>query len=357
MLDGSHPPRPARPVAEAPLGSLCDGEALAKGWLLTLIAGAPLARAGTVPAAAMAREAPALCDAAIAALTGDAALERLAPGGDLEPLAAQAGAMTGAEDPAGVVASLAALRASLWHAVAEVLRSPEPELVGALAARLARVCDAIAAAVFADAAAREVSAPVALAVAAPEPAAPPAAPDPEPEPQPHLTAVPAGPTVVAADVFPTAAAVIHPAVEESWATVVVGRLSRLLAERGSCAVLSVDIDDADRLLTADLGGEAAATLRRAELAIHDALRPSDTAVHEREGRVWVVAADTTIEAARALGQRIVAAVATAGELHGAPLRASVGIATSPTDGDDAASLIAHADEGVFAARAAGVSLA
>ena len=29
----------------------------------------------------------------------------------------------------------------------------------------------------------------------------------------------------------------------------------------------------------------------------------------------------------------------------------------PTDGDDAASLIAHADEGVFAARAAGVSLA
>ena len=43
--------------------------------------------------------------------------------------------------------------------------------------------------------------------------------------------------------------------------------------------------------------------------------------------------------------------------RGAPLRASVGIAVSPDDGTDAASLVAHADEGVFAARAAGVDLA
>ena len=352
MLEGSHPARPARPVAEARLVALGDGEALAKGWLLTLIAGAPLARAGTLPAGDMVREAPALCDAAVAAIGSDDALARLLPGGDLVPLAARAGEMTGADGPAGVVASLAALRASLWHAVAEELREPEPELVAALASRLARVCDAIAAAVFADARVADVPVTAAPTPVVHEPEA--VAVAEEPAPQPHLAAVPPAPTAVPADVFPTAAAVVH---EESWATVVVGRLSRLLAERASCAILAVDIDDADRLLAADVRGEASATLERAESAIRDALRPSDTAVHEREGRVWIVAAETTIETARVLAQRHVKAVADAGELHGAPLRASVGIATSPTDGDDAASLIAHADEGVFAARAAGVSLA
>ena len=43
--------------------------------------------------------------------------------------------------------------------------------------------------------------------------------------------------------------------------------------------------------------------------------------------------------------------------RGVPRRAAVGIAISPDDGTDAASLVAHADEGVFAARAAGVDLA
>ena len=359
MLDGSHPAPPARPVAEARLAGLPDGEALAKGWLLTLIAGAPLASAGNLPAAAMAREAPALCDAAIAALASDEALARLEPGGDLQPLAAHAGSMTGATDPSGVVASLAALRSSLWHAVADELRSPEPTLVAALAARLARVCDAIAAAVFAGAAAAEtrpaMPEPPATApqVESVEDLAEEAAPD-AGDDGPRLAVVP--PPAVPADVFPTLASGPAPA-DASWATAVVGRLSRLLAERGSCAILAVDLDDAERLLAADVRGEAAAAIERAELAIHDALRPGDTAVAERPGRVWVVAGDTTIEAARTLAQRIIEAVAATGELHGAPLRASVGLATSPTDGDDAASLIAHADEGVFAARAAGVSLA
>ena len=81
MLEGSHPARPARPVAEARLVALGDGEALAKGWLLTLIAGAPLARAGTLPAGDMVREAPALCDAAVAALGSDDALARLLQAG------------------------------------------------------------------------------------------------------------------------------------------------------------------------------------------------------------------------------------------------------------------------------------
>jgi GGDEF domain-containing protein len=370
--DGSHPARPARAVADAPLAALADGDALAKGWLLTLIAGAPLAHAGSVPTADMARDAPALCAAMVAALAADADLDRLAPGGDLHGHAARAGSMTGAHDAAAVIGSLAALRASLWNAVSGELRDGDPELVSALAARLARVCDVVAGAVFADDVAAETAAPAAPSpvvpaeseasrveplVAAPEPpAAEPAA---EEQPlAPRLAAVPALGSVPA-DVFPTVSAGQPPASaeEESWATAVVGRLSRLLAERGSCAVLAVDIDDAERLLAADVRGEVAAMIERAEQAIHDTLRPADAGVRERDGRVWVVAADTSLDVARELAKRIVTAVAEAGELHGAPLRTSIGIATSPPDGDDAASLIAHADEGVYAARAAGVSLA
>lgn len=363
MFDGSHPARPARPVADAPRFAVGSGDALAKGWLLTLLAGAPLAYAGTLPAADMAARAPALCEAMVAALTSDAELERLEPGGDLREAAARAGTMTGAADPAAVVASLAALRASLWNAVANELRDPDPEIVAALAARLARICDVVAAAVFATAAAAEpVLAPA--SAAEPAPAAEHADHAPEPPtpevdvPGPRLAAVPPAPAVPA-DVFPTATAMPpHGSAEpESWATVVVGRLSRLLAERASCAVLAVEVDDADRLLAADVRGEAAAMIERAERAIDDVLLPGHSCVREREGRVWIVASDTTLEAARALGRRVVAAVAAAGDLHGAPLRASIGIATSPPDGDDAASLIAHADEGVYAARAAGVSLA
>ena len=61
MLAGSPFARPARPVADAPLAALSDGEELAKAWLLLLLAQAPLAAAASVPAADLAREAPELC--------------------------------------------------------------------------------------------------------------------------------------------------------------------------------------------------------------------------------------------------------------------------------------------------------
>ena len=48
----------------------------------------------------LAREAPALCAAIARALASDDELERLAAG-DLTPLAARAGALAGASDPAG----------------------------------------------------------------------------------------------------------------------------------------------------------------------------------------------------------------------------------------------------------------
>ena len=144
---------------------------------------------------------------------------------------------------------------------------------------------------------------------------------------------------------------------EPWATAVVRRVERLLVSGSPVAVLAVDIDGAELLLASDLHGEARSVLDRVERALRDELRPGDAAVRERDGRLWIVGGGTTLEGARALGRRLANAASNAGTVAGTPLRASVGIAISPDDGTDAASLVAHADEGVFAARAAGVDLA
>ena len=126
MLAGSLPARPARPVADAPLAALTDVDALAKGWLLTLIADSPLAAITGLPAAEMASEAPRLCGALVGALASEAELDRLRGDGDLAPLAARAGALAGAGEPAAAAAAVAALRASLWSAVTDALTRPEP---------------------------------------------------------------------------------------------------------------------------------------------------------------------------------------------------------------------------------------
>ena len=121
-------------------------------------------------------------------------------------------------------------------------------------------------------------------------------------------------------------------------------------------MLAVDIDGAERLLAADLHGEARSALDRVERALRDELRPGDAAVRERDGRLWIIGGGTTLEGARALGRRLANAASNAGTSPARRCEASVGIAVSPDDGTDAASLVAHADEGVFAARAAGVDL-
>jgi GGDEF domain-containing protein len=424
MLAGSPFGRPARPVADAPLAALSDGEELAKSWLLLLLAQAPLSAAASVPAADLAREAPELCRAMVAALASDAELDRLRADGDRAALAARAGALAGAVDPAGAAAAVGALRGVLWSAVTEVLVRPDPEQVAQLAARLSLVADVVAAAALAPAdvlpvrgpsaggdsgdrapagadprggggpaspshglwsaaAVRpEATAPLTSGGTAPDASAPspleadavesgeqPGATAPRLTPVPDIAgdggaATPAAgaedeppDAVVPADVFPSVIAAAAEDRGEPWATAVVRRLGRLVAEGVPCCVLAVDVDDADRLLAADVNGEARAMLDRIERALRDELRPGDAAVRERIGRVWIVAQAGGIEGARALGQRLADAVAAAGTLHGVPLRASIGIAACPDDGGDPTSLVAHADEGVFAARAAGVTIA
>lgn len=330
MGDGPFGMRRPRPVAGLPLDALADGEAPAKAWLLALIERAPLAAAGEVPAADLAREAPALCAAMLRALESDQALARLEPGGDLADLAARAGALAGAGEPAGAAGAVGALRVALWNALHDELRRPEAGLVADLSARLAHVCDVVAQATLSEP--QEISArrgPTRLRAA------------PEPDP---LTGL--------ADELLSAPPGVSP-----WLAAVARHLEHRAAGGPSFAVLAVDVDDAERLLAADRDEEAVRALQAAEAAVRGELRPVDVAVVERLGRLWIVAPELGAAGARALGERVAAAVGGAASLQGAALRASIGLAVCPDDGTEAEALLAHADEGVFAARASGEPLA
>lgn len=430
MLTGPLPARPARAVADAPVDLLPNPESLAKGWLLTLIAQQPLEAASRLPLAELAHEAPGLCAAMAAALPADPALDRLRAGGDLCETAARVVVLAGGEGPAGAVGALAALRATFWAELTAVLMRPDPELVSALAARLALVCDIVtAAALESPPAARIVEEAPATPGPSPDELAverrPPAGPSPEepaverrptpesgaaepaagspraeplaperPGPEPIVperrsAPQPAGPPAASgaseareaatparlADT-PRLVAVpdlrltgppapVEPASgepeigewREPWAAAVARRLDQTLAAGIGCGLLAVEIEDIERLLAGDIGGEARTALDRAERAMRDELRPGDGAVREHEGRLWVIAPGIGVEGARSLARRLVAAAAAAAAPHGAPLRAAAGVAVSPDDGVDPRALLAHADEGVFAARAAGVPFA
>jgi GGDEF domain-containing protein len=327
MPEGPHGAMRPRPVAGAPPPELADGTAAARAWLLALVAASPLETMGALPAGRVASEGPGLCAAALAALGSDAALARLEAGGDFAATAAGAGRMAGAAGPAATAAALAALREALWSVLEPSLPAADGRHVAALATRLARVCDVVTAA--------------ALAGAAPGAAARPFAP-------PSEVSWPSGLSEVT---------VSRGGSDEGAAAAVMRRVERRVAEGGGFSLLAVEVDDAGRLLAADRGGAAARALSAAERAILETAERVGAGVAADGHRQWVVAAQDDTAGARDLGERLAAAVAGAATLDGAPLEASIGVAVWPQDAPDAAALLAHADEGVFAARAAGVRVA
>jgi len=465
-MDGAgHHGRRPRPVADAPG---VDATAVAKAWLLALVADAPLAQAGAVPAAELARGGPALCSGILVALGSDSELERLVGGADgRAPLGAAAARLTGARTAAGVTAGVEALRAATWRALRAELRDPVPELVADLADRLAYICarvteaslsmpladapgrsgplaealssappvgdpsrsapieapsrpepgaprhegirafaptpptrdDARAADPLRDAAERataaafqeregasgspEAAEPVAGRDEpfAPPPAgvqivdlpAPPADLDPLTSLAEELAAAP--PTGVAGS--PSHDAMYAPAADAPtvtrlrrvdttwedvadagppWLAAISRRLERRVVDGRPFAVFVVEVDDLDRLLASQTGREVAIALETAERGLTAELAPADLVVRERLGRWWLTSPDRDAAAARDMGTRVAAAIARA-QLGSAPLSVSIGVAVCPADGESLEALAGRADEGMFAARAAGVALA
>ncbi|QEC47671.1 hypothetical protein FSW04_08855 [Baekduia soli] len=386
-MDGAgHHGRRPRPVADAPTA---DPVAIAKAWLLALVAEAPLAQAGAVPAAELARGGPELCAAVLAALSSDRELERLV-GGDGRPAPGAAAArLTGARTPAALAAGVEALRAVTWRALRAALGDAPPELMADLGDRLAHVCARVTAASLAAPAVPGRAGPLATALAgAPTEPGPAPAADPEAPPPPrgvHVVDPPPGGgvdplTTLAEELaasppagadWPAGGAAGGPTVTRGgsvdtswedagrpappWLSAIDRRLRRRRSDGRPFAVLVVEIDDLDRLLAAQSGREVAVALEAAERGLTAELAPADLVVRERLGRWWLTSPDRDGASARELGARIAAAIGRA-VLAGAPLAASVGVAACPEHGASVADLAGRADQGMFAARAAGVPL-
>jgi GGDEF domain-containing protein len=91
--------------------------------------------------------------------------------------------------------------------------------------------------------------------------------------------------------------------------------------------------------------------------VRQCIRREDILAHETDGRLWAIAPGAGRAGASALARRVAEAVEGAAELRGAPLTAAIGVALFPDDAREPAALAGEAEEGVLAARAAGVRFA
>jgi GGDEF domain-containing protein len=379
----------ARPVADAPVDALvASADGVARDWLLALLSETPLTAAASVPVAELAAEGPALCAAMARALASDAALDRLGGGGDLFAAASRAGALAGATDPASAAAAVDVLRAVLWTAALAELHRPDPTLIADLAGRLATVAAVVTgAALGAGAGAEGVDVSDAGAAAGHDDRAAPHT-DPAPAPPQWSAAghasTPASPVVwtptqppvglppLQAEPRPARPTPLHRAdqlaegpdpspfpARDPRPRIMAGdplahvaeRVSHHLVDHRTLTVLLVELDGVDRLMTA--GDEAMEAVARAEIAIEGLLRPGDGARRESAGRIWVTLPGTGAAGARALALRISVAVERAASHRGMPLTAAIGIAVFPSDATDAHGLADHAEEALYAVRAAG----
>jgi GGDEF domain-containing protein len=143
----------------------------------------------------------------------------------------------------------------------------------------------------------------------------------------------------------------------AWIGSISRRLERYAEDRLPFAVLLIEVLDIDRLVHAEAAQELTRLTTQVERAIGAALRPADLLTREALGRYWLVTPETDAVGARQLAERLAGTVRLAARHRGVPLELAIGVAICPEDGRDASTLAAHADVGVYAARASGRPIA
>jgi hypothetical protein len=392
---------------------LARAEELARRWASALILARPLEAIGQLPLQELARDAPLLCAQVLRAVQSDVELERLsgrgAPSGHEQSAAARRlAAITGARDPAELVDAVEALRGVLWEALIDQLTEPSARQVGDIADRLAYVCS------VALVTALETTAPPAAARTGDAPAAPAAVEAAAPARQEHARApTPAGEAVIVDERVPRESAAAGSPPERpatgaprerplSWdesppilpraSHVRLGSLSwdeppatapgapqaeiEIRDERGEegpaawvgsigaqlerferdalpFAVLLVELVDIERLRRRESPEELLRLAGQMEHTLAAELGASPGSLtRERPGRCWLLAAEADRAGAERLAERLVRAVAAGASHRGTPVAVAIGTAVCPEDGTEAATLAAHADVGLYAARAA-----
>lgn len=403
MTDDRHTyssPR-ARPVADlASDAVLARAEDLARRWAIALIRARPLEDIGEIAFEQLAREAPSLCAQAVRALQSDVELDRLTGTGTASSRADSAPArrlavIAGAEDPVAAVVAVEALRGVLWEALLDQLHEPSPRQIGDIADRLACVCTAALAAAVDAAFAPVASAAVDVAEGSSEggdvassaryasvgptgrravivderagvrpgrrgPAASPTREQPPAQEHPLPWDVSSSPSTPGARADEIEIRDVRDVQVErgeqgpaAWIGSIGGQLQRFNRDGLSFAVLLVELVDVERLREEETPAELTALAARMEQALAAELGSSlGSLTRERPGRCWLLAGETDHDGARELAERLARAVASRTSSRGGPLEVAIGVAVCPGDGREAATLAAHADVGLYAARAA-----
>jgi GGDEF domain-containing protein len=259
-----------------------------------------------------------------------------------------------------------ALSETLWEALHEELADPRAQRVVELSERLGEVAATVALLARVDAhtpqAPQAPAAPVAPPTVEPEYRVARVTHD-EPPPPRGSSTTPQAPlsTAVLVDELARTA----PEIEirdvrgeegpSAWIGSIGRRLQRYEQDGSPFAVLLVELVDIERLRHAESSSEVARLTSQVQDALARELRPADLLTRERPGRYWLLAEQTDARSARLLAEQLACAVRSSASHRGTPLEVAVGIAVCPEDGRQASALAAHADVGLYAARAAGRS--
>ena len=269
-----------------------------------------------------------------------------------------------------------ALSETLWETLQEELAEPRSERVAELSEQLGEVVAVLASLARVDARAREEPGEPTKAAPA-EPKArdgrattygDPSLREPVPLADPPEGPVSPSPAVLIDELAPLTAdsrAQARPQIEirdersaegpAAWIDSIGRQLERHEQDRAPFAVLLVELVDVERLRHAEPAEELSRLTSQVEDALAHVLRPADSLTRERPGRYWLLAPQTDGPGAQVLTERIARAVRSAASHRGTPLEVAVGVAVCPEDGRRASELAAHADVGLYAARAAGRS--
>lgn len=359
--------RRPRPVVSAGVEALLlRSEELAKAWLLALVEDAPLDQAAAILAGDVARDGPRVCDAVVRALSDEADLRRIEQEGVLEPLASRTGELAGAGSAEAAARAVRALEQVMWAALRRELAYTDPDLLADAAERLSLVAALVLAAVLrrrdqSEAAAHEPVRVAPLRVASGGPGA-----GDRPERRAARGVTPGieetgGALGTAGEAFAEGGSgnggEVH---EEGRDPLWVGALRDEIARAGRASLplslLLVELEEAERLVVVEPGGEASATFGRFAQAVRMAVRRRDVLACETDSRAWIIARDTGRAGAQALGSRIATSVPAEESWRGAPLTVSVGLAVLGEDGYNAATLIDAAEQMRFAAEASGIGI-
>jgi GGDEF domain-containing protein len=305
--------RRPRPLPDAPIDRLLiRSSELAGGWLVALVEELPLQETPRIHLTALAAAGPALCEAMVRAVADDAGLRELDTGGAGERLAARAGQIAGASAPETISGAVDCLLAVIRAAMREEWVDPAPDQLFDLGERLALVGELVR-----GAALRAWSAPDELTAARRE--------SPPPEEGDEL----------------------------GWEVRLSDWIARAHERSSALALLMVELDDIDRLLAISSPEEVAAALESFETTVRSVQDRGEILVEG--GRAWLIVPGLSRARAWGLGAKLSSAVSAAYRWRGAPLSVSVGLAVLGQNGDDAASMIAAAEESRFAAQATGSS--